>query len=474
LIDIEGRAIMLVTSVQFFILLAATIALVAMVPVGVRKWVLLAASLVFYTASGIASALFMGALIGVNFLFLRGIVGSAPERVRDRLYTASMIFNAAVFLCMKLGFEPAPGVQPVSLHFGGLSLGYPLGLSFIILMLHGAITDAHSGKYVPKIGFSTYLLFNSFFPYASAGPIERLDRMAERLEKPPRPSAENLREGLSLIALGLIKKIVVANRVKVYVDSVFAGDLPNSSVTMVIAIILNVVYIYSDFSGYTDIARGAGRCLGFDLLRNFDRPFAARSVTEFWRRWHMSFSSWLRDYLYMPIAFMWRRSGPLGQSSALLLTFLLVGFWHRATWPFLLFGALHGVALVAETRYDMVVSAPNGSLSRRLWDVAGRLYFYAFVCATVVLFSASSIYHAETIFARMFTSKEAISLADLMAYKGPVLFAFLLAGIGIWQIMERWQRGLSQRALPLFLAIATFALIFFGQPDGGSFIYVQF
>jgi D-alanyl-lipoteichoic acid acyltransferase DltB (MBOAT superfamily) len=171
---------------------------------------------------------------------------------------------------------------------------------------------------------------------------------------------------------------------------------------------------------------------------------------------------------------MWRRSGPLGQSSALLLTFLLCGFWHRAAWTFVLFGLLHGIALVAETRYAAAVKAPPGVLAGRLWDIAARLYLCVFICATEVLFSATSVKQAGSIFARTFTSTDAVTAADLMAYKGPILFAFIVIGITIWQVMERWQRSVSVRSLPIYLAVATLVLIFAGQPEGGSFIYVQF
>jgi alginate O-acetyltransferase complex protein AlgI len=465
---------MSVTSWQFFALLAATTVLLGLAPTAARKSVLLGASLLFYLNAGIASTVIIGALIAVNFWFMLGTLRAPSEAGRDRIYLASMLFNIAVFCTLKYCFEPAPNVAATSWHVLGLSVGYPLGLSFIILMLHSAVTDAHSGKLVPDGKFSTFLLFGTFFPYVSAGPVERLHRMQGPLSLPTRPTLGDVREGAELIALGLIKKLVTANRLKPYVDSVFSGDLPNSSATVIFAIILNAAYVYCDFSGYTDIARGAARCLGIEVQINFDRPFGARSVTDFWRRWHISFSNWLRDYLYMPIAFTLRRFRLIGTSLSLLITFALCGYWHRAAWTFLLFGMLHGVAMVIELKFAAgpasVASRSFGMLRR----FAAHFYTLIFLAATIVLFSSRDLSQAGQIFERALTGPYRPSATEFAAYKGAAMFGMMLIGIVVWQGFDAWYRRLTPRYAPLFFLIAAWVILFFGKLEGEGFVYAQF
>jgi alginate O-acetyltransferase complex protein AlgI len=461
---------MSVTSWQFFALLGATLLLLLVVPASWRKFVLLGASTFFYLNAGIPSAIIIASLVAGNYFFMLGTVRGATERVRDRFYLGSMLFNILVFCGLKLGLEPAPDVAATWWNVFGYSVGYPLGLSFIILMLHGAVTDAHSGRHKPDGKFTTFALFSSFFPYVSAGPVERLHRMEGPLSAPIRPALDDLRVGTSLIALGLVKKLAVANRLKPYVGSAFDGALPHSMPTMLIAIALNAAHIYCDFSGYTDIARGAARCLGIDIQINFARPFGATSVTEFWRRWHISFSTWLRDYLYMPVAFTFRRFRVTGTSIALLITFTLCGFWHRAALTFLLFGLLHGGAMVVELKLGLGQAQP----ATWMRATAARLYTLIFLGATIVLFSAGNLAQTGDIFRRTLGGRPVPSTVEFLGYRGPVMFALMVAGLVFWQVFEHWQARLTPRSTKYFLLLAALVVLFCGQTEGAEFIYAKF
>lgn len=385
-----------------------------------------------------------------------------------------MIVNAALLVSLKLAFEPSPATQVSSWNVLGLNVVYPLGFSFVILMMHSAVTDAYSGRYVPKRSASTFALFAIFFPYVSAGPVERLNHMEAQLEAPNRPSFEDLRQGVSLIALGLVKKLVAANRIQYYVEAIFNSKESHSVVTVLLAICLNAAYVYSDFSGYTDIARGAARCVGIDVSINFAKPFAARSVTEFWRRWHISFSSWLRDYLYMPLGFTLRRFGKTGSTIALLVTFVLCGFWHRAAFTFLLFGLLHGAVMVVEERFSGKGAAAVSALPNALRTAAAHTYTLIFLFATIVLFSAKDLGEAGAIFARLFTSPLKPSAGEALAFQGPVSFLFLIAGIAAWMGLQHWRDRLKPRDTDLFLLCAAVAVLFLGSPIGGGFVYARF
>jgi len=458
---------------EFFALLALTVALIAVAPAQTRKYVLLAASAIFYLNAGIVSTAIMLAIIVTNYLLIGAILDSPRERTKERFYSTSILFNVAVFCGLKLAFEPAPNVVATSWHVIGLSIGYPLGLSFVILMLHSAVTDAYSGKYTPQRHFPTFTLFSSFFPYVSAGPVERLEAMERQVTIPARPTLDDVCAGLALIALGLVKKLVAANRMKTYVDSVFTGDLPYSAPTIALAIVLNAAYIYCDFSGYTDIARGAARCLGIEVRINFDRPFHARSVTEFWRRWHISFSTWLRDYLYMPLAYSFRRRGTSGTILALLITFAICGFWHRAALTFLTFGMLHGLAMAAEM---MFARSPASAKSRAgAWALATAAHVYTliFLALTIVLFSAKDLGHAASILGRL-ASTVRPTPTDLFGYKGPVMFLLLFGAIAVWQGFEWWHRRLTPSGTSWFVLIAALVVLFLAQTEGGGFVYAQF
>ena len=462
---------MSITSWEFYALLAATVLGLVVVPPGARKAVLLIASAAYYFGVDASSAAITLAVIFCNYLVLRALLGQTNETVRERIYLASVLFNVAVFVLLKLAFEPAPGAEARAWEIAGLAIGYPLGFSFVILMLHAAVTDAYSRKYVPTGKAGTFFLFAGFFPYVTAGPIERLEHMERQLDAPRRPGGEDIRAGLNLIALGLVKKLVAANRLEPYVDAVFAGNEVYSAGTVLLAIALNAAWVYCDFSAYTDIARGSARCLGIDVRINFDKPFAARSVTDFWRRWHISFSNWLRDYLFMPLAFTFGRWPRAGVSLALLITFLLCGFWHRATATFIAFGLLHGGAMALETRF---------AVTRRLSRLgfAGALvahgYTLLFLALTILLFSATDLRHASEILERTVASPAIPSPTELAAYKGGVIFVLMVSSIAIWQAFEWAHRRLAPRHGVPFLLAAACAVLFMGKSGGADFVYAQF
>lgn len=460
---------MSVVSPWFYALLVATVALIATAPVAARRTVMLTAGLFYYISGDPASAALGLAVIAVNYGFLRALIGERRETQRDRIYFTSIGFNAASFVTLKLALEQAGSAWIVF----GVSFDYPIGFSFMILMLHAALSDAYTEQHAPRARLGTFVLFATFFPYLTSGPVERLRDMEPQLDQLQRPMGEDLRAGTALIALGLVKKLVVANRMGPFIEAVFAAAQPQSATTLAVAIALNVAYVYCDFSGYTDIARGAARCLGIEVRINFDRPFASRSVTEFWRHWHISFSTWIRDYLFMPLAYSLRRVTSAAPMLAIVLTFLVVGFWHRAAWTFCLFGLLHGIALALELRFGRPLDRITPGLRRLSGTVAARSYTLAFLGLTIVLFSASDVAQAARIIARLASDALLPWPRELFGYLGPFLFLLMGAAIVLWQVMERWHERLSARATPAFLVTAALLVLFLGS-EGPGFIYEQF
>ena len=231
--------------------------------------------------------------------------------------------------------------------------------------------------------------------------------------------------------------------------------------------------MYADFSGYTDIARGAARCLGIEVGINFNRPFVSRSVTEYWRRWHISFSSWLRDYLFMPLAFALSRKTNAAPSIAIFLTFLAAGFWHRAAWTFVIFGLLHGLVLALEQRYGKAIGDEEKPWHRKFQILAARGYTCVFIGLALILFSAKSVGDAARIVGRLAVNPIIPWPRELFAYLGPFMFALMVGALILWRVLDRWQDSLTTKSTPLFLLVCAAAVVFLGT-DGPGFIYVQF
>jgi alginate O-acetyltransferase complex protein AlgI len=465
---------MSIDSPLFFLFLIITYGACALAADSQRKYVLLGASCGFYALAGVFSALATASLIAVNYVMMTRIARSRCDDERDRLYSMSIIVNIAVFVALKLALEPSLAQGESASSGASSSIAYPLGLSFIVLILHGAITDVHAGGFAWRGGLSDLALHCLFFPYVTAGPIPRLSKTVETLA-PPRPALDDALAGGSLIALGLVEKLVIANRIEPYVTNLFDPELHYSSLTLLTGILLNAAYIYSDFSGYTDIARGAARCLGIRLGINFDRPFRSRSVTEFWRRWHISFSSWLRDYIAMPLEFTFRRHGLLGTSLALISTFVICGFWHRATPTFIVFGVLHGIAVTMEliaARY--LPAGVRTAFESSFGTLLKHIYTTSFLLATMVLFSAPSLADAIRVFSDLLSLGAAPRISDMYIGKGPFLFALLLLAAASAYLLSVWRRDAVADRRPLFFLAASLLILFLGNPVAGGFVYAQF
>jgi alginate O-acetyltransferase complex protein AlgI len=241
--------------------------------------------------------------------------------------------------------------------FGTLGLTYqvtapnlwlPVGISFYTLQSAGYLIDVHRGDVEPETHLGHFALFTAYFGKLTSGPIERAGHLLPQFRRSHSLDASYLFSGLRLMLWGMFKKVVVADRLAVYVNAVYGNPGGYAGWTIVIATLFSAAHIYSDFSGYSDIAVGVARLFGLEVIQNFRQPYLASSVSEFWRRWHISLSTWFRDYLYIPLGGSrvprWRRD------LNILIVFLVSGLWHGAAWTFVVWGALHGVYLILERR----------------------------------------------------------------------------------------------------------------------------
>ncbi len=237
------------------------------------------------------------------------------------------------------------GLQP---HLTTLAIGLPVGVSFYTFQTLSYSIDIYRGEVRARRQFLDYLVYVSFFPQLVAGPIERANRLLPQVERARRFRLDRVLEGLSLAMWGAFKKVCVADTLAPYIDKVFVLESPDGPLIWAAAIAFSI-QIFADFSGYTDMARGTARMLGFELAENFRRPFLAATTPEFWQRWHISLSFWIRDYVMVPLLGTGRRLPLVRFVWATMVTFVLIGFWHGASWNFVLFGAFHGFWMAAYT-----------------------------------------------------------------------------------------------------------------------------
>ena len=283
----------------------------------------------------------------------------------------------------------------------------PVGISFYTFQALSYVIDVHRGKIPAETSFLRLALYISFFPQLVAGPIVRASDFLPQLREGRRVTWDNCKWGVQVFAFGLFKKIVLADHLSVFADDIFRMPSAFCWTTLLLGTLAYSMQIYFDFSGYSDMAIGCAKCLGYDFNRNFDLPYCSADITEFWRRWHISLSSWLREYLYIPLG--GNRKGEKRRIVNLMITMLLGGLWHGANWTFVFWGALHGLALCADK-----------ALSKRRKPRAPRalriLVTFVFVNFAWVFFRADSFATAAAVLRGIFTLQAGIRQPQIWAF----------------------------------------------------------
>ena len=321
-----------------------------------------------------------------------------------------------------------------------LNLMLPVGISFYTFQTLSYIVDVYRGDLAPERHLGYYALYVSFFPQLVAGPIERAGRLLPQFRQEHRFSTGQLSQGLRQIGVGMFKKVVIADTVAGYVNAVYNDLGGTTGLTLIGTTLLFAVQIFCDFSGYSDIAVGSARLLGFELMENFKSPYFARSVREFWRRWHISLTSWFTDYVYIPLGgSRCRRAKHLRN---LLVTFFLSGLWHGASWTFVCWGVYHGLWLCAESfwgkRLDSLQQRLQGRPAGLLLGTVRTVVTLGIVTAGWIFFRANSMADAVYIFTHLFQGLDPRRILEYMAPAGMgamelVLVLVLLAVLALWE-----------------------------------------
>lgn len=386
---------MLFNTFQFAILFAVVVALHRSLPTAWRPALLLVASLVFYTAWVPAYTVLLLACITVNYVFLQQILRGHRPRIFLALAIVYTLGLLAFFKYAAMAVRTAAPLLEYSLGYPAQipEILLPLGISFYSFQILSVAIDAYRGIRPTALSFTRYALFVSFFPQLIAGPILRGSQLFPQIVLGGTPSRELTQRGIWLITSGLFKKVVMADFLLApFVDTIFDAAGVGGATFHWIALYSFAFQIYFDFSGYTDMARGIGCLLGFELPLNFTEPYLARNPAEFWRRWHITLSGWLRDYLYIPLG--GNRFGRLLTYRNLVLTMLLGGLWHGASWNFVMWGGLHGLLLASHrliVRRGATVDAPL-----RLRDTARIILFFHATCLLWVFFRTATLPDAVT------------------------------------------------------------------------------
>ena len=476
---------MLFNSFEFLVFFLVVIVTYFSLPHRFRWLLLLVSSYFFY---GYWEPKYLIIILGSTIIdFTLGkLIFQSGTKKRKRLYLYLSLFSnlSVLFFFKYFNFffdNISPVIQLVDegYTFSALDIILPVGISFYSCQTLSYSIDIYNGKIKePERNFGIFALFVSFFPQLVAGPIERASHLLPQFHEKMKFDLIRFKNGLTLILWGLFKKIVIADRLALIVNEIYNNPVDYHGLTVVVGTVFFAVQIYCDFSGYSDIAIGIARMLGFDFMKNFNAPYFSKSISEFWNRWHISLSTWFRDYVYIPLGgsrvVKWR------WYYNLFITFLISGFWHGAEWTFILWGVFHGFLLIGETFFKI-------QRTNTLIIVLQNFKTIILVCFGWVLFRANSMEDAVYVFLEIF-SFDNYELSQLSPYIVPVsknlVFSsdFMLAYLGVAVLFVFEYLFLVKKLfykLPFWIKSSMYigvviCILLFGTFGKNEFIYFQF
>lgn len=353
----------------------------------------------------------------------------------------------------------------------------PLGISYITFQAIGYLVEIKKGNHPAEKNPGYFATFLLFFPKIVAGPVERAHHFLPQLKQNKPFDYDNISGGLKKILWGLFKKLVIADRLSIYVSAVLDNAGHHTGLSIFIAVVFYVFQMYADFSGYTDMALGFAKILGFDLMKNFNRPLLAISVTEFWRKWHISLSSWFADYFYNPIAISKRDWGKWSVVYASFTTFIVLGFWHGANWTFIIFGALQGLILTIEFFTRKTRKSIRKKIPGFLNIMLGNAFTFLYFAFSLIFFRAASVSDSFVIIKRMFL-KGPLFIENATMIVFSFLAIFFLAAVEIkteyYDTLFTFSNNKNWIVRNCYYCFLLMLILIAGVFDGGQFIYFQF
>lgn len=469
---------MLFNSIAFLLFFPILCALYFCIPASqlrLRNLLLLVASYYFYMNWDPAYALLLLTSTVITYLAALGIGYFKEKRKKKICLVSSLVLNLAILFLFKyfnflaMNIETALQASGFAVNMPKFALLLPVGISFYTFQALGYSIDVYRGTVKIERDFPTYALFVSFFPQLVAGPIERSQNLLPQFKQQHRFDYDAVMSGVKLMVWGYFMKLVLADRCGIYVDTIFNNVDKHNGGSYLVASLLFPFQIYGDFAGYSLIAIGVARVLGFRLMENFHRPYFACTIGEFWHRWHISLSTWFKDYVYIPLG--GNRVGKLRNYFNLLITFVVSGIWHGANWTFLCWGTIHGILLCVEKAFGISKQKYTGAKKSFHWAAT-----FVLVCFAWILFRANNLSDAVSVVTGIFTNlgtpKPEYANFIAIGLAMTVLLTKEFADEFNWKIRVADSKSWLVRHIYLIIMIAY--IILFGVLGGDQFIYFQF
>ena len=451
-----------------------------------QKWLLLAASCVFYLTWNVPCLLLILFTAVSDYALARKMSRTPEPGPRQRLLLLSLLCNLGLLAFFKYANFFLENAGAAIHALGGhltpwhANIILPPAISFYTFASLSYVLDVYYERMPACESARDYALFITFFPKLLSGPIVRARELLPQFGARPPVTVEDVEVGLTYFLLGAVKKLVIADQIAPHVDLVFGAPSQYDGFTLGLGAVGYAIQIYCDFSGYTDMAIGCGRILGFKFPDNFKLPYSAASITEYWRRWHITLSQWFRDYLFLPLEIATRNnpSPMLRVSLNLMITMLLCGLWHGASWTFVIWGGIHGAALAIHKVWSL--KNPLGSLASRksfqwLWVPFSHLLTLGVVVFALVFFRANSVSDALVFLHRTFTfapDGARLMSPHILSATAALVLVHLLVNKDRNFAEELPRMSLAPRIIGY--ASLLFLLVVLGATDSAAFIYFKF
>lgn len=474
---------MIFNSISFIIFFILTTIIYFLLPHRYRWFFLLIISCYFYMAFKPIYILILLFTILVDY-FAGILMENSPNRAKLYLWL-SIIANVGCLAIFKYynfineNITMLLGRFAIKNDIPYLNIILPLGLSFHTFQAMSYTIEVYRGNQKAERHFGIYSLYVMFYPQMVAGPIERPQNMIHQFYQKVDFDYDRIVSGLKQMLWGMFKKVVIADRLTLYVDAVFNNPEHHSGISSLVAGVFFTFQMYCDFSGYTDIAIGAAKVLGIHLMSNFNFPLFSRSMTEYWRRWHISLSTWFSDYLFTPVITALRDWGKTAIVFGLMLTFFTSGIWHGAGWTYIIWGIMHGIAL----SYEFLTKKRRKKLFNKLPQKANEwlsvLFTFSYVTLSLIFFRAATVHDALTITDNIFSFKKGplfIGFAAGFVYSIALILFLLASEINEKVYNNKYSVLYSDNTWIRRAGYVTLILIMLmiGVFNGGQFIYFQF
>lgn len=454
-----------------------------------QNWLLLIASYIFY---GIANWKMIPILLVATafFYFIGKQIPKGGDKRADTLTTIGVVAGIGLLFYFKYldffiqSFADLFNNIGLTVNWSTFGIIFPLGISFFTFRLISYVIEIHRGKIEPDNNFVTFATYISFFPTIMSGPIDRPNSFIPQLKEKRVFNYELAIDGSRQVLWGLFKKMLIANNLAKFVDAVWSDIAIQNSTTLIIAAGLYTIQMYADFSGYSDMAIGVGKVLGLRITKNFNYPFFATNIADYWRRWHISLTSWVTDYVFMPLNIKFRNLDNIGVIMAVMINMIIIGVWHGANWTFALFGIYHGllfIPLVLKGTFGRNKKLkPNKYGLPKLSDLAKMISTFILVTLGLIIFNAESISQAWQYIIGILSPYNILSLTtDGLRELMPTLLCIIAMIVSEWKMRDKEyplqiDSVISKKywRIALFWVIIIVTVLYSGEEQ--QFIYFQF